>query len=93
MQEMKRAIQLIDQGATIPEICASISNEAAFQAMADVRRAERNRRKKGKPPKVPVVVVKAAAPTAKFDESYTPEIALQEEVPVLKSVEAVGAKE
>ena len=93
-QEMKRAIQLIDQGgATIPEICASISNEASFQAMAEIRRAERNRRKKGKPPiKIPVIV-KPVVPAAKFDESYTPEIAAQEEVLLLNSVEAGGAKE
>lgn len=92
--EMKRAIQLIDQGgATIPEICASISNEASFQAMAEIRRAERNRRKKGKPPiKIPVIV-KPVVPAAKFDESYTPEIAAQEEVLLLNSVEAGGAKE
>ena len=79
---MKRAIQLIDDGATIPEICASISNEAAFQAMADVRRAERNRRRKGKPAvkaPVPVVVTKTVVPVAKFDESYTPEPALPTE--------------
>ena len=89
---MKRAIKLIDAGASIPEICASINNEAAFQALAGTRRAERNRRKKGKAPKIPVVGggAKPIVEATKFDESYTPE---RTEAVVVAKVEGGETKE
>lgn len=43
---MRRAVVLIDQGASLAKICASITNEQAFQANSAFRSAERVRRNK-----------------------------------------------
>lgn len=41
---MGRALALIDEGAPLAQICASIKNEASYQSVADLRKLERQRR-------------------------------------------------
>lgn len=43
-QELRRALTLMEDGAPLVTICASIKNEEGYQSLAGVRKSERKKR-------------------------------------------------